>query len=83
MGSIFTTSYGIGRGGNIVMSKPGQRPWPTVRRFGRKVVPENGANGPAGKISLSVDHDLFLSHNSAISTSALQSSGGDILGQGG
>jgi large exoprotein involved in heme utilization and adhesion len=78
MGSIFTTSYGIGQGGDIQLHA-GQLSLAhgsTIRAEGGA---GGGANGAAGRISLDIDGDLRLTQNSAISTSAPESSGGDIL----
>ncbi len=78
MGSLFTTSYGIGPGGNIDV-KAGQVTLANSATIRAEGGAEEGATGPAGKISISADQDVLLTGNSAISTSASQSSGGDIF----
>ena len=78
MGSIFTTSYGTGPGGDIQIHA-GQATLDnkaTINAEGGS--PENGGTGSAGRIFLNVDGDLQLTQNSAISTAAPVSSGGDI-----
>jgi hypothetical protein len=73
MASIFTTSYGAGPGGNIEI-KAGRLALAnasTIRAEGLDA-------GPAGNIVLRASQDVILTGDSAISTSALNSSGGEI-----
>jgi hypothetical protein len=78
MGSISTTSYGIGRGGNIEV-KAGQASLANGSTIRAEGGADQGAIGPAGNISLEIGHDILLTQGSAISTAAIQSSGGDIV----
>jgi filamentous hemagglutinin family protein len=76
--SIFTSSYGIGPGGDIAITAGNLTldHDSTIRASGE------GA-GRAGKISIFSSRDVVLTDKSAISTSAPQSSGGDIQLQAG
>lgn len=73
MGSVFTTSYGIGPGGNvdITANRVSLANGATIRAAGE-------SDGAAGAISVVAAKDVMLSTGSSISTSALASSGGDI-----
>jgi large exoprotein involved in heme utilization and adhesion len=73
MGSVSTTSFGPGPGGNIEVSSRD-----LTLANGATIRAAGEATGPAGKISVGADRDIVLTGNSAISTSALKSSGGDI-----
>jgi filamentous hemagglutinin family protein len=72
-GSIFTTSYGIGPGGNIDVSAGHIK-----LTHGSTIRAEGLDAGPAGTISLEAQRNVLLKAGSAISTTALGSSGGDI-----
>ncbi len=73
MGSIFTTSYGLGSGGNIQLSATSLSldSGASIRAAGQQT-------GVAGNIALECDQAITLSDNSAVSTSAPKSSGGEI-----
>ena len=73
MGSLFTTSFGIGPGGNIEINTGNLK----LTR-GSTIRAEGLDAGPAGNISLHADQNIVLMGNSAVSTSALGSSGGGI-----
>jgi filamentous hemagglutinin family protein len=73
MGSLFTTSYGIGPGGNIEVNAGN-----LTLAHGSTIRAEGLDAGPAGNISLRSDQNIVLTGNSAVSTSALGSSGGEI-----
>ncbi len=73
MGTIFTTSYGIGPGGNVNIHA-GQLSLDT----GSSIQASGYDLGPAGNISVNSGNDVLLTDNSTISTSAPLSSGGDI-----
>lgn len=73
MGSIFTTSYGLGSGGNIEVTAE------SLTLANISTIKAEGLDaGPAGKISIHADQNIMLTGNSAISTAAPGSSGGDI-----
>lgn len=72
-GSIFTTSYGLGRGGDIALNAQN-----LTLANDSTIRAASEATGPAGRISVQAALDVSLTGNSAISTSALKSSGGDI-----
>ncbi len=73
-GSIFTTSYGLGRGGNIAVTAGN-----LTLANGSTILASSKATGLAGDISLTAGENLLLSRGSAVSTSAPDSSGGNIL----
>ncbi len=73
MGSVFTTSFGLGPGGNIDVTAG-----KLTLANGSSIRAAGEAAGPAGKLSVHADSDLVLSGASSISTSAPGSSGGDI-----
>ncbi len=73
MGTVFTTSYGAGPGGHIEVNAKN-----LTLGHGSTIRAEGLDAGPAGNISLRADQNIFLTGKSAISTSALGSSGGDI-----
>jgi hypothetical protein len=77
MGSLFTSSFGIGQGGNIEV-KAAQANLANGSTISAEGGSGDGATGAAGHIFLSIDGDLRLTQKSAISTSAPVSSGGDI-----
>lgn len=73
MGSIFTTSYGLGAGGNIEVNAG------NLTLANASTIRAEGLDaGPAGQISVYADQNVILTGQSAISTTALASSGGDI-----
>jgi filamentous hemagglutinin family protein len=73
MGSFFTTSYGIGAGGNVEVNTG------HLTLGSSSTISASGqSTGPAGTLSIRSGSDIQLTGNSAITTSALQSSGGDI-----
>ena len=73
MGSLFTTSFGIGQGGNIEINTGSLK-----LTKGSSIRAEGLDAGPAGNISVSAARNVVLRGDSAISTSAPGSSGGDI-----
>ena len=78
-GRIVTASLGAGAGGdiNIQAGQVSLANGSSISAAGEGD-PYFGAVGPAGNISITSGQDVLLSGNSAISTSALFSSGGDI-----
>lgn len=72
-GSLFTTTYGLGAGGNINVNTR-----QLVLGNGATVRAASESDGAAGQIALTATKDVELSGNSAVSTSALGSSGGNI-----
>jgi large exoprotein involved in heme utilization and adhesion len=78
MGSLFTTSFGQGPGGNVDVTagKLTLNHESSIQAQGLDV-------GPAGNITLNISGTLQLAGNSAISTAAPGSSGGNINVVGG
>lgn len=72
-GSLFTTTYGIGAGGNINVNTR-----QLLLGNGASIRAASESDGAAGQITLSATKDVELTGNSAVSTSALFSSGGNI-----
>ena len=73
MGSIFTTSYGRGTGGNIDVSAGN-----LSLDSGSSIRAAGQAAGTAGNITLNSQQAITLNDDSAVSTSAPHSSGGEI-----
>jgi hypothetical protein len=73
MGSVFTTSYGLGAGGNIEVTAGN-----LTLAHGSTIRADGADFGPGGRILLHADQNLALTEGSEIITSALLGSGGDI-----
>jgi len=78
-GRIITASLGAGAGGNVSI-QAGQVGLANGSSISAASLgdPYFGALGPAGSVSITADQSVVLTGNSSISTSAFDSSGGDI-----